>query len=72
MADRLQGKTALITGGGTGIRRAIAVVFARERAQVVVSGRAIPLFAAPRKINCRSPGFQTAPLPVDRRATKCK
>jgi NAD(P)-dependent dehydrogenase (short-subunit alcohol dehydrogenase family) len=34
---RLRGKTAIITGGTTGIGRASAVLFAREGAQVVVT-----------------------------------
>src|SRR5690606_2035893 len=36
-----QSKVVLITGGGAGIGRAAAIQFAREGAQVVVSGRRV-------------------------------
>lgn len=37
--QRLNGRTALIVGGGTGIGRAIALLFARHGARVVITGR---------------------------------
>lgn len=38
---RLQNKIAIVTGGGTGIGRGIALMFAKEGAKVVVAGRRI-------------------------------
>jgi NAD(P)-dependent dehydrogenase (short-subunit alcohol dehydrogenase family) len=38
---RLERKTAIVTGGGSGIGKAIALAMAREEAKVTITGRAI-------------------------------
>jgi meso-butanediol dehydrogenase/(S,S)-butanediol dehydrogenase/diacetyl reductase len=48
---RLQGRAAVVTGAGTGIGRAIALLFGREGASVIVNGRRPgPIAATTREI----------------------
>jgi NAD(P)-dependent dehydrogenase (short-subunit alcohol dehydrogenase family) len=42
MANRLKDKVGIITGAGSGIGEATAIIFAREGARVVLAGRRLP------------------------------
>jgi NAD(P)-dependent dehydrogenase (short-subunit alcohol dehydrogenase family) len=64
MAHRLEGKAAIITGAGSGIGEATAIIFAREGAQVALADcREAKLQAVTEYI--RGEGGEAIPIPTD-------
>jgi len=64
MGKRLEGKVAVVTGGGTGIGRGIALMLGREGARVVVGARREALLAETVRL-IREAGGQASYLRTD-------
>src|SRR5436190_21015771 len=60
----LEGKAALITGGGTGIGRGIALAFAAHGCDVAITSRKIE-HLEPTAAQRRGPGAHGGPKPAD-------
>jgi NAD(P)-dependent dehydrogenase (short-subunit alcohol dehydrogenase family) len=61
---RLDGKVAIVTGGGSGIGKAIARSLAAEGAKIVVAGRRVePLVQSAQEIGASGP--TVVPIPTD-------
>ena len=66
---RLSGKTALITGGATGIGQAIAIAFAKEGCRVAIAGRREDKLRLAASTWQGEPALLTHPVDVGNRAS---
>jgi len=60
----LEGKVAVITGGGTGLGRAMALALAEEGANIVISGRRVNLLEE-TCVEARANGIKAQYIPAD-------
>ena len=64
-ADALRGKTIVVTGGGTGLGRAMATYFLRLGAQVVIASRKLDVLEAAASEMAADTGGDVLPLACD-------
>lgn len=65
MSDTFTGRTVLVTGGGSGIGRAVALAFAREGARVAVAGRSERTLKETVALIAAGGGHEAAAVPAD-------